>query len=54
MKTVSQLLKQFREDRDIRQREIAELLEMPQSNYSRMENGKQNLQTDQLVKICKH
>lgn len=46
-------LKNAREDRDISQKDMASMLDMNQSNYSRIENGHQEPSLDQLMKIAK-
>ena len=45
-------LKNAREDRDITQIDMAEMLGMNQSNYSRIETGHQEPSLDQLIKIA--
>lgn len=46
-------LKNAREDRDISQKDMATMLDMNQSNYSRIENGHQEPSLDQLMKMAK-
>lgn len=46
-------LKNAREDRDISQKDMASMLDMNQSNYSRIENGHQEPSLDQLMKMAK-
>ena len=46
-------LKNAREDRDISQQEIADLLEITQSNYSKIETGIQEPSLNQLMMIAK-
>ena len=45
-------LKNAREDRDISQTEMADKLNMTQSNYSKIESGLQEPNLDQLIKIA--
>ncbi len=45
-------LKNAREDRDISQTEMAEKLNMTQSNYSKIESGIQEPNLDQLIRIA--
>ena len=45
-------LKNAREDRDISQQEIADLLEITQSNYSKIETGIQEPSLNQLMMIA--
>ena len=47
-------LKNAREDRDISQQEMADLLETTQSNYSKIETGVQEPSLNQLMIIAKH
>lgn len=51
-KEINVLLKEIREDRDITTSEIAAYLNMSQSNYSRIENGRQKLTIDIFIQIC--
>lgn len=46
-------LKELREDRDLKQSEIAEVLNITQANYSYIENGVAYLKADEVVKLCK-
>ena len=46
-------LKELREDRDIRQKEIAEYLHIRQNTYSQYENGQRQLPIDVLVALAK-
>lgn len=52
MKTVGRKLKELREDKDFPQKVISELLGIQRSNYSRIENGHQNLNQDQIRILC--
>lgn len=45
-------LKNAREDRDISQTEMADKLNMTQSNYSKIESGIQEPNLDQLIRIA--
>ena len=45
-------LRELREDNDYTQREIAILLDMPQTQYLRYEQGKRDIPTDILKKLC--
>lgn len=42
----------IREDKDIRQRDIAKLLNMTQQHYSRIENNIHELSYDGLIKLA--
>ncbi len=46
-------LKELREDRDLNQSDIAEVLNTTQANYSYIENGVAFLKADEVVKLCK-
>lgn len=46
-------LKDIREDKDIKQKEIAKILGIQQNSYSQIESGKNTLQIDHLIKLAK-
>ena len=46
-------LKSLRIDRDLSQREIAEIIGIDQKQYSRYETGKNELPIWYLIKLCK-
>ena len=46
-------LKDLREDRDLKQREIAKLIKTTQSYYSQLENGQKMITVDRLIKLAK-
>lgn len=46
-------IKDLREDNDYTQKEIAEYLGIRQNSYSQIENEKNNLQVDHLIKLSK-
>lgn len=46
-------LKDLREDRDLKQREIAKLIKTTQSYYSQLENGQKIITVDRLIKLAK-
>ena len=46
-------LREIREDRDLKQRQIAELLNITQEQYYLYECGKRTIPIDLLVKLCK-
>lgn len=50
--TVGEKIRSRREDMDLSQREIAKLIPMNQSNYSKIERGIQEPSLDQLRRIC--
>ena len=45
-------IKELREDNDIKQKKIAELLGMQQNSYSQIENEKNTIQVDHLIKLA--
>lgn len=45
-------LKELREDRDLKQREIAFLLNITQNTYSNYENGKTEAPYEVMKKLC--
>lgn len=52
MNIIAQRIKELREDRDIKQKEIADYLEIRQNVYSRYETEFSELPTHHLKKIC--
>ncbi len=49
---IGEKIRNAREDMDLSQREIAELIPMNQSNYSKIERGVQEPSIEQLRRIC--
>ncbi|MBR2952885.1 MAG: helix-turn-helix transcriptional regulator [Clostridia bacterium] len=47
-------LTNLRIDRDIKQKELAELLGIKQSAYSKYEKRRAKLQIEDLIKLCKY
>ena len=45
-------LKNYREDKDLTQKQVADLIPMNQSNYSKIENGTQEPNLQQLTRIA--
>lgn len=45
-------MRELREDHDLTQRKIAEILGMAQPQYQRYENGTRDIPTDILKKLC--
>ncbi len=45
-------IRELREDNDYNQKDICQLLRMTQSNYSKIENGVQQLKADELKKLA--
>lgn len=46
-------IRDMREDRNMSQTQIAQLLGIQQNSYSQIENEKNNLQVDHLIKLAK-
>ncbi len=46
-------LRDLREDRDLTQQQIADMLKMKQSQYSRYERGMRDIPTDILITLAK-
>ena len=49
----AQILRDLREDKDLYQKDIAEILKTTQSYYSQYENGKRPLPLEHLITLCK-
>lgn len=49
---ITERLKDIREENDLKQSEIAEILKTPQSNYSRWENGVELIPLKKLTLFC--
>lgn len=47
-------LREIREDRDLLQKDIAKILNIPQQNYSRYELGIIKMPIDKYVELAKH
>lgn len=47
-------IKEIREDRDIKQKEIAEILQTDQSYYSKYERGLHPMTANQIIILCKY
>lgn len=48
-----QRIKDLREDRDLKQEQVAEILKIKQTQYSRYELGKQMMGIDKYIKLAK-
>lgn len=46
-------LKDLREDRDLKQSQIAEILNIKQNTYSQYENGQRQIPIDSLITLSK-
>lgn len=51
--TVYQRIRDLRENRDLKQRELAEYLQIHQTTYSSYELGRVNIPPDVLIKLAK-
>ncbi len=47
-------LRDLREDRDLKQKDVAEYLNIRQNTYSQYENGQRQLPIDVLIKLSKY
>ncbi len=54
MKEYCEIMRALREDKDKTQSEIADLLNVSQSYYSKYEKGKRQLPIHHLVTLCKY
>ena len=52
MQKYGQRLKEYRKMKNITQKEAAEMLQMPQGNYSRLEKGEQDIKLSMIEHIC--
>lgn len=46
-------MRALREDRDLRQLDVAKVINKSQQGYSHIEDGRAELKIDDLVKLCK-
>ena len=46
-------MRALREDRDLRQMDVAKVINKSQQGYSHIEDGRAELKIDDLVKLCK-
>ncbi|MCL2703314.1 MAG: helix-turn-helix domain-containing protein [Defluviitaleaceae bacterium] len=54
MKHYNDMIRELRQDRDLTQKDIAELLNTNQRVYSRYELGIRSLPIEHLIKLCKY
>lgn len=52
MSIIAQRIRELREDKDLKQRDIAQFLEIEQTVYSRYERDYHKLPIDHLQKLC--
>ena len=46
-------MRALREDRDLKQREVAAVINKSQQGYSHIEEGRAELKIEDLIKLCK-
>lgn len=46
-------MRALREDRDLKQREVAAIINKSQQGYSHIEEGRAELKIEDLIKLCK-
>lgn len=46
-------MRALREDRDLTQREVGQVINKSQQGYSHIEDGRAELKIDDLIKLCK-
>ena len=46
-------MRNLREDNDLTQREVAQVINKSQQGYSHIEDGRAELKIDDLIKLCK-
>lgn len=46
------ILRELREDKDLSQKQVAEVLQMTQSAYAKYENERNRLSIDDLITLC--
>ena len=51
---MSNRLRDLREDADLNQTQLAQILGMSQTGYSKYETGENDIQTQVLIKLAKH
>ena len=46
-------MRNLREDRDLKQKEVAKVINKSQQGYSHIEEGRAELKIDDLIKLCR-
>ena len=46
-------MRALREDKDLKQREVAAIINKSQQGYSHIEDGRAELKIDDMIKLCK-
>lgn len=54
MKNIGKIIKQIREEKELTQQQLAELINMHRSNYSKVESGERDLSIEAINKIAKY
>lgn len=54
MKNIGKIIKQIREEKGLTQQQLAELINMHRSNYSKVESGERDLSIDAINKVARH
>ena len=54
MKTYYEIIRELREDRDLSQQQVADILNTTQQVYSRYENGVNEMPIRHLIVLCKY
>lgn len=52
MKKINEIIRDFREDNDLSQAEVANYLKVPRSTYGRYENGNSKIPIDIFIQLC--
>ena len=47
------MMRNLREDRDLTQREVGQIINKSQQGYSHIEDGRAELKIDDMIKLCK-
>lgn len=50
----AEALKRFREDNELKQKDIADVINTTQQQYSLYETGMREMRSSQIIKICSH
>lgn len=53
-KSLGQIIKKIREEKGLTQQQVADIVNMHRSNYSKVENGDRELSIEAINKIAKH
>ncbi len=52
MKTVGDRIRLLRQNNNMSQKQVADIVGVQRPNYSKIENNKQNLTAEQIIKLC--